>query len=247
MILSQSARLYWLYRPVVRDAGVVHQDVERAVSLHRGRDQPLPSLSGFVTSRWTYFADAPSAVASASPSRSNTSPMTTFAPSATVARAIAAPMPRAPPVTSTTFPSSRDIKILCLLNSEMPSFRTSARSSPRALSARERTDIRHPSRVTKVGRSNRNGRLAPGTDICEPSPPTPLIGSCSFGSSPMNSPPFIHSFWTNSNCRSMSAWMNRLIRPRSTPSSSSAPVREMRAVLDATPDQPVPPAPRSRA
>ena len=39
----------------------------------------------------------------------------------------------------------------------------------------------------------------------------------------MNSPPFIHSFWTNSNCRSMSAWMNRLTRPRSTPSSSSAP------------------------
>ena len=56
----------------------------------------------------------------------------------------------------------------------------------------------------------------------------------------MNSPPFIHSFWTNSNCRSISALMKRLIRPRSTPSSSSMPSVQMRAVLDAAPEQSVP-------
>src|ERR1700743_474427 len=63
--------------------------------------------SGWVTSRWTYLAASPISAASALPSSSRMSPITTWAPSSTSRRASSAPMPRAPPLMSATFPSTR--------------------------------------------------------------------------------------------------------------------------------------------
>ncbi len=58
------------------------------------------------TSREAKRAGSPSSAASAFPSLSRRSAITTVAPSATNRRAIEAPMPRAPPVTTATLPSS---------------------------------------------------------------------------------------------------------------------------------------------
>ena len=59
-----------------------------------------------VTSSAAKRAPSPSSSATAAPSASSTSPTTTRAPSAASARACASPIPRAPPVTSATLPSS---------------------------------------------------------------------------------------------------------------------------------------------
>ncbi len=61
-----------------------------------------------VTSWCTYRQDcSPSLSATAAPRSSSTSPKTTRAPSATKCRTCDLPIPRAPPVISATFPSSR--------------------------------------------------------------------------------------------------------------------------------------------
>ena len=83
-----------------------------------------------------------------------------------------------------------------------------------------------PFTFTNVGRSNRKGCLA-RTDICEHSPPVTLIGSWSFGSSLMNSPLDI-------------ACMRDLLG-HGQPHRPERAVLEMRAALDAAPNQPVPP------
>ena len=59
-----------------------------------------------VTSSDTKRAASPSSSARVTPSSSSTSPMTTWAPSATIVRQCDAPMPRAPPDTMAIFPSS---------------------------------------------------------------------------------------------------------------------------------------------
>src|SRR5262245_34977701 len=61
------------------------------------------------TSSFTNAAASPSAFASPSPSLSSTSPIITRAPSATNRRTTCSPVPRAPPVTSATFPARRPI------------------------------------------------------------------------------------------------------------------------------------------
>src|SRR5580692_4518834 len=64
--------------------------------------------SSLVTSWCRYRQDSsPSPAATAAPRSSSTSPNTTCAPSATKCRTWDLPMPRAPPVISATFPSSR--------------------------------------------------------------------------------------------------------------------------------------------
>ena len=67
--------------------------------------------SSLVTSRCRYRQDcSPSLAATYWPWSSRTSPKTTRAPSATKCRTWDLPMPRAPPVISATFPSSRPIR-----------------------------------------------------------------------------------------------------------------------------------------
>ena len=69
--------------------------------------------SSLVTSRCRYRQDSsPSLAATYWPWSSRTSPKTTRAPSATKCRTWDLPMPRAPPVISATFPSSRPIRPL---------------------------------------------------------------------------------------------------------------------------------------
>ena len=65
--------------------------------------------AGCVTSSRTYRTLSPSRAASCRPSSSRTSPTTTFAPSSRNRCAMAAPMPRAPPLTRATLPSNRPI------------------------------------------------------------------------------------------------------------------------------------------
>src|SRR4051794_8063928 len=64
-------------------------------------------LASDVTSSVTNTASSPRSCATASPSASRMSPITTLAPSATNRRACDSPCPRAPPLMSATFPSSR--------------------------------------------------------------------------------------------------------------------------------------------
>src|SRR4051812_11862675 len=66
-------------------------------------------LASDVTSSVTNTASSPTSCATASPSASRMSPITTLAPSATNRRACDSPCPRAPPLMSATFPSSRPI------------------------------------------------------------------------------------------------------------------------------------------
>src|SRR5215218_8275190 len=68
--------------------------------------------ASLVTSWRTNFAASPSSFASAVPSFSSTSPITTLPPSATSALASAAPWPRAPPLMSVILPSNRAMAVL---------------------------------------------------------------------------------------------------------------------------------------
>src|SRR6478735_8147636 len=102
----------------------------------------LRQSASWVTSRWTYRAESPSSSASAWPSSSSRSPMTTFAPSATSIRALAPPMLRAPPLIRATLPSTRPMR-----GKIAPPTRTSSRN-----------ETRMTIRVAQVGTGNA-GRL----------------------------------------------------------------------------------------
>src|SRR6185503_9524801 len=74
-------------------------------------------LASSVTSVRTNFADAPSSLASALPSRSLTSASTALPPPATTIRAVAAPRPDAPPLITKTLPRSSIVLLRCSIRS----------------------------------------------------------------------------------------------------------------------------------
>ena len=88
------------------DAGIGDQDVDAAEGLDRAR-RDLLQLRLLAARRTSTNRPPSSAARCARPVVGSSSAITTFAPSAAIARAVASPMPRPPPVTIATLPCSR--------------------------------------------------------------------------------------------------------------------------------------------
>ena len=91
---------------VAGDAGVVHDDVEPAVAGAGVVEDPLAGVGAVTSSLQRRAADLVGDRAPGASPAAGTSTPTTVAPSRARTRAIAAPMPRAAPVTTATLPAS---------------------------------------------------------------------------------------------------------------------------------------------
>ena len=104
MVRAKDSSLWAPSRPTTFSAGAMPAQLTRPPStpISRAAAKAPLALSSLVTSVATKRAEAPSSAATASPASLFTSASTALPPAATIIRAVAAPRPEPPPVTTNT-------------------------------------------------------------------------------------------------------------------------------------------------
>ena len=229
-----------VYRPIVRDAGVVHQDVERAVRLHRARDRRFPVFR-------LRHVEVDVLRRRAERRRQRLSvPVQHVADDDLRAFSDHRSRDRRPDAASATGHQhnfsieSRHENSFCLLNSENETFRTSARSDRASAFSPGANRYSPPLTLTKVGRSNRNGRLAPGTDSLR-ALAADTVDRVLLARIEADELPALHPFLLDELELPLDVGLDEQVDQAAIDAVVlERTLREMRAVLDATPEQPVP-------